>query len=91
VYRNIRTHIRTQSVHKFGPLEAFKSTETKKSLKISTVAYALNAISHTEDFLKVWGIYHEIIPLNLYKDLICVDTVSSKIRTLRVESGRAEQ
>jgi hypothetical protein len=35
---------------------------------------ASNATSHTEDFLTVWGIYPEIIPLNLYKDLLCVDT-----------------
>jgi len=55
VYRNIRTHIRTQSVRKFGPVEAFKSTETKKPLKFRRLRMqlAFNAISHTEDFLKV--------------------------------------
>jgi len=52
---------------------------------------ALNATSHTEDFPTVWGIYPEIIPVNMYKDLICVDTVNSTIWKLRVESGRAEQ
>jgi hypothetical protein len=70
-----------QSVRKFGPMEAFKSTETKSHLKfrLLRMQLALNAISYTEDFLTVWGIYPEIIPLNLYKDLICVDTVISKI------------
>jgi hypothetical protein len=83
VYRNICTHIRTHSVSRFGPLEAFKSTETRKLLKISTVAYAISYFAHRRfsEGLRHLSRNHCIKPVRRF----------STIQTLRFESGRAEQ